>query len=249
MPDPSALPAQAPMLDNNRDLLPGRRPAPRDDHADQSESRVRCWSDGRTPTGSATASWTGQRQARRIWAGVTWCSSGPRPSGSWRLRRHRAAATWPPHRRVRVRGTPRPGCGPAADLVPQRPSSPAARAHRPGCPATIATPPPLPCRPQLRAAPLARIRTRLTAASNDAASAAQPSSPSGLSGPERPCPRYPGRLYHNAQQKGGLGPATSTLPSGARAPSRPSPSVPGAHDCPVPQGPGSLRPQDGPSPA
>jgi hypothetical protein len=150
-----------------------------------------------------------------------------------------------PHRRVRVRGTSLPGCGPAADLVPQRPSSPAARAHLPGCPATIATPPPLPCRPQLRAAPLVGIRPRLTAASNlnDAASAAQPSSLSGLFGPERQCPRYPGRPYHNAPQEGGLGPATSTLPSGARAPSRPSPSVPGAHDCPVPQGPGSLHPR------
>ncbi len=54
-------------------------------------------------------------------------------------------------------GTQLHGCGSAADLVPQRPSSPAARAHRPRCPATIATPPPLPCRPQLRAAPLVRI--------------------------------------------------------------------------------------------
>jgi hypothetical protein len=208
---------QAPMLDNNRDLLPERRPAPGDDHADQSESRVRCGSDGRTPAGSATASWTGPRPARRIWAGVTWCSSGSRPSGSWRLRRHGAAATWPPHRRVRVRGTPRPGCGPAADLVPQRPSSPAARAHR------------LACRPQLPAAPLVRIRTRLTAASNDAASAAQPSSPSGLSGPERQCPRYPGqraaegragpRDQRTSQWGPGPKPAESQRTGGTRLPS------------------------------
>ncbi len=172
MPDPSGLPAQAPRLDMSRDLLPERRPAPRYDHADQSESRLRCGSDVRSPTGSATASRAGPRPARRIWAGVTWSRAGRCQAAPGDSRQHRAAATWPPHCRVRVRGTPRPRCGPAADLVPQRPSSPAARAHRPGCPATIATPPPLPCRPQLRAAPLVRIRTRLTSASNDAASAA-----------------------------------------------------------------------------